>query len=181
MRHFHSYLLCLPLLEILHHLLARVVDPENFYHQCVLLLPEPLRKPFIERVGWLNILDVMQPNLSYDLDFRNLDHWKVGHVLTQLAATEDGVNFVNQSFRRDHLTDPIAGWDLPSTWDVQRYTGNLPRGVPHQCRASGTAPSIHVSFGSDVHIPLTWEGALHCALRRRQASARRKRLGVCLP
>ena len=48
----------------------------------------------------------------------------------------------------------------------------VPRGVPHQCRASGTAPSIHVSFGSDVHIPLTWEGALHCALRRRQASAR---------
>ena len=27
-------------------------------------------------------------------------------------------------------------------------------------------------ISTQVHIPLTWEGALHCALRRRQASAR---------
>ena len=74
-----------------------------------------------------------------------------------------------------------GGCDLPGAapYPVERAvelragdTLYVPRGVPHQCRASGTAPSIHVSFGSDVHIPLTWEGALHCALRRRQASAR---------
>ena len=70
-----------------------------------------------------------------------------------------------------------GGCDLPGAapYPVERAvelragdTLYVPRGVPHQCRASGDAPSLHVSFGSDVHIPLTWEGALHCALRRRR-------------
>ena len=44
---------------------------------------------FLERVGWLNVLDVMNPHTHFELDFKHLDHWKVGHVLTQLAATEE--------------------------------------------------------------------------------------------
>ena len=54
-----------------------------------------------------------------------------------------------------------GGCDLPGAapYPVERAvelragdTLYVPRGVPHQCRASGTAPSIHVSFGSDVLI-----------------------------
>ena len=46
----------------------------------------------------------------------------------------------------------------------------VPRGAPHCCESAGDVASVHVSFGVDVHRPLTWEGALHAALRRRHAS-----------
>lgn len=41
----------------------------------------------------------------------------------------------------------------------------VPRGAPHCCENAGDALSVHVSFGVDVHAPLTWEGALQAALR----------------
>ncbi|KAH8051204.1 hypothetical protein JL722_10903 [Aureococcus anophagefferens] len=119
------------LMDLFVHLLSRVVDPENFYWNCMARLPKHLHYRFLERVGWLNVLDAMNPHTHFELDFKHLDHWKVGHVLTQLAATEDGVNFINAKFQRDAETPPIPGWDLPTTWDVKRYTGNLQKGVPH--------------------------------------------------
>ena len=119
------------LMDLFVHLLSRVVDPENFYWNCMARLPKHLHYRFLERVGWLNVLDVMNPHTHFELDFKHLDHWKVGHVLTQLAATEDGVNFINAKFQRDAETPPIPGWDLPTTWDVKRYKGNLQKGVPH--------------------------------------------------
>ncbi|KAH8048041.1 hypothetical protein JL721_12048 [Aureococcus anophagefferens] len=119
------------LMDLFVHLLSRVVDPENFYWNCMARLPKHLHYRFLERVGWLNVLDAMNPHTHFELDFKHLDHWKVGHVLTQLAATEDGVNFINAKFQRDAETPPIPGWDLPTTWDVKRYKGNLQKGVPH--------------------------------------------------
>lgn len=37
---------------------------------------------------------------------------------------------MNPSFQRSADDPPIPGWDLPTTWDVKRYTGNLQKGVP---------------------------------------------------
>ena len=118
------------LMDLFVHLLSRVIDPENFYWTCFSRLPPHLHVRFLHRVGWLNILDCMNPHARFELDFTHLDHWKVGHILTQLAATEEGVNFVNPSFQRSADDPPIPGWDLPTTWDVKRYTGNLQKGVP---------------------------------------------------
>ncbi|KAH8074012.1 hypothetical protein JL721_2569 [Aureococcus anophagefferens] len=89
------------------------------------------RNEVIHRLGWLNVLDVRNPEIAgYDIDLRYPDHWKVAHVLTQLAAVEPGLNFKHPTFRRLHGLDPIPGWDLPANWDVVRYTGNLAKGIP---------------------------------------------------
>ena len=122
-----------PLVDLVVHLFSRCADPENFYW-AVLDPTFPLaehRNAVINRIGWLNVLDVRNPEIEgYDLDLRVPDHWKVAHMLTQLAAVEPGLNFKDPTFRRTHALDPIPGWDLPANWDVERYDGNLPKGIP---------------------------------------------------
>jgi len=49
---------------------------------------------------------------------------------------------VNPVFRRSADDPPIPGWDLPTTWDVERYTGNLQKGVPR-------AGLLSVTYRSD--------------------------------
>ena len=122
-----------PLADLVVHLFSRCVDPENFFWQVL----DPTfpnadhRNAVVARLGWLNVIDVRNPEIEgYDLDLRLPDHWKVAHILTQLAAVEPGLNFKNPTFRRLHGLDPIPGWDLPANWDVERYTGTLPKGIP---------------------------------------------------
>ena len=38
----------------------------------------------------------------------------------------------NPEFRRTIDHDPIPGWELPATWDVERYAGTLPKGIPRE-------------------------------------------------
>jgi hypothetical protein len=122
-----------PLADLVVHLFSRCLDPENFYWAVLdPTFPIPQnRNEVIHRLGWLNVLDVRNPEIAgYDIDLRYPDHWKVAHVLTQLAAVEPGLNFKHPTFRRLHGLDPIPGWDLPANWDVVRYTGNLAKGIP---------------------------------------------------
>ncbi|KAJ8602377.1 hypothetical protein CTAYLR_004221 [Chrysophaeum taylorii] len=118
------------LLDLLVHLFGRVVDVENFYWTCVARMPLHLRLAFIDRIGWLNVLNIEHPELRYELDLRHVDHWKLAHILTQLAANEDGINFRETSFCRTNADPPIPGWTLPASWDVVSYAGNLSKGVP---------------------------------------------------
>lgn len=118
------------MLDLIVHLFGRTVDVENFFCTCVAPMPLHLRNALIARIGWLNVLNVEHPETRYELDLRFPDHWKLAHVLTQLAAHEEGINFRQTSFCRTHLDAPIPGWNLPASWDVVNYTGNLSKGVP---------------------------------------------------
>jgi len=86
-------------MNLLVHPIARGINPENYYKQCLGVLPKHLHYRFIDRVGcvffffsvrflkknarrWLNLLDAMDPETDFDLDLRHLDHWKVAHILT---------------------------------------------------------------------------------------------------
>lgn len=118
------------LLDLVAHLFGRVVDVENFFRTCIARMPLHLRNALIDRVGWLNVLNVEHCETRYELDLRHTDHWKLAHILTQLAANEEGINFRETSFCRTHEDPPIPGWSLPASWDVISYTGNLSKGVP---------------------------------------------------
>lgn len=118
------------MLELVVHLFGRTIDIERFYWTCVTRMPIRLRNNLIARIGWLNVLDAEHPETRFELDLRNADHWKLAHILTQLAAFEEGVNFCEATFCRSHLDPPIPGWSLPASWDIFGYTGNLARGIP---------------------------------------------------
>ena len=45
---------------------------------------------------------------------------------------EPGINWRGETFRRNHGTELIAGWQLPTNWDADNYKGNLPKGVPRE-------------------------------------------------
>lgn len=103
--------------------------------------------------------------------------WQVAGAKTWLVREADGAPppVPPRENRRGGGCELPGAAPYPVERAIELRAGDclyVPRGVPHQCRASGGEPSIHVSFGSDVHIPLTWEGALHCALKHRKAPAR---------
>lgn len=118
------------MLDLTVHLFSRTVDVENFYWTCVAYMPLQLRNALIDRIGWLNVLNVEHCETRYELDLRLSDHWKMAHILTQLAANEEGINFCEASFCRTHTDAPIPGWNLPASWDIVNYTGNLTKGIP---------------------------------------------------
>mmetsp|Transcript_3096 Transcript_3096/g.11092 ORF Transcript_3096/g.11092 Transcript_3096/m.11092 type:complete len:174 (-) Transcript_3096:32-553(-) len=124
------------------HLFSRTVDTHLFFKALVEPLPREERFRFLNRLGLLNVLSCLTPETEYRLDLHFVDHWKVAHVLTQLATNEQGINFIETSFARTHEDPVIPGWDLPNSWDVYKYTGNLKAGVPK----SGL---LHVTYTGD--------------------------------
>ena len=46
-----------------------------------------------------------------------------------MAVAEAG-SFQRPQFKRNHTMDWIPGWELPASWDVDHYDGNIPPDVP---------------------------------------------------
>jgi hypothetical protein len=81
----------------------------------------------IKRIGWLNMFNPKDPDLTYDLDHSRHDHYQLVLMLTELADVEPGENFVDETFtkwdkQQVNTTGEkgafvmIPGWELPMSW-----------------------------------------------------------------
>lgn len=100
--------------EVIVALLPRIVDVENLHGVFSKLSDRRYTgvKLIGERIGWLNVLSMEQPNYVYDLNLGVYDEWKVANLLTRLALKEPGENFVENEYCRRLGADPSPGWQV---------------------------------------------------------------------
>jgi len=96
---------------------ARVVDVEN-YGKLVRLLEPAEQSEVVHRIGWLNMHNPLRVERLYSLDLRHRDHREMCRVLVQLAVTEPGQNWLDETYRWTQQDICVPGWELPISWST---------------------------------------------------------------
>lgn len=94
-----------------------IVDLEHLYMVLRMFSDLEIYETF-HRLGALNVMDPMYPDISYFLDLRRYEHREVCKINIVLGVDEPGENWMNQEYRVSYFDEPVLGWMLPSTWEV---------------------------------------------------------------
>lgn len=103
--------------QVLTALWNTIVDLEHLYMILNMFSQAELYETF-HRLGPLNVVDPMYPDLMYLLDLRRYEHREICKICIVLGVDEPGENWLNQEYRVSYFDDPVLGWMLPSTWEV---------------------------------------------------------------
>ncbi|KAF0686324.1 Aste57867_21863 [Aphanomyces stellatus] len=99
----------------------RITDVYNF-QQVLSLLTDDEVAQVLYRVGWLHTWCPLVPDMYYELDLSIYEQREVAKMLVQLALSEPGENWQNETYGWNR-GDPIPGWQLNQSWLGE---GNFP-------------------------------------------------------
>ncbi|KAF1327152.1 Leucine-rich repeat-containing protein 74, partial [Globisporangium splendens] len=100
-------------------LFSRLIDVNNFYRIYDALDSQEDQYMCAKMLGWLNICNPMVPERRYALDVSVRDEREMTKLLVELAITEPGENWINQSFSPAKGEPEIPGWKLPVRWEKE--------------------------------------------------------------
>ncbi|ETW04644.1 hypothetical protein, variant 1 [Aphanomyces invadans] len=99
----------------------RITDVYNFQQVFPLLTDDEIAQ-LLYRVGWLHVWSPLVPDIYYELDLAIYEQREVAKMLVQLALSEPGENWQNETYGWNR-GDPIPGWQLNQSWLGE---GNFP-------------------------------------------------------
>mmetsp|Transcript_22581 Transcript_22581/g.29567 ORF Transcript_22581/g.29567 Transcript_22581/m.29567 type:complete len:130 (+) Transcript_22581:2-391(+) len=99
----------------------------------------------LHRLGWLNLLNPMEPDGYVYLDLRSWEQREWCRILCKLAAEEPGENWVGETYQWTKAESPVPGWVLPKSW-TEEEDGNHPLGLENGPRKFGR---LTVTYTSD--------------------------------
>ncbi|KAJ0411783.1 hypothetical protein ATCC90586_006742 [Pythium insidiosum] len=99
-------------------LFSRLIDIANF-HRLFDAMTRDEQYICAKSLGWLNIFNPMFPERAYSLDLSIWDEREMTKLLVELAITEPGENWINQSFSTVRGEPGIPGWKLPVRWEKE--------------------------------------------------------------
>ena len=101
-------------------LISHIKDIENF-DLLLDTVPEIDRFEILHRVGHLNVMNPLKPDGHYRLELDIYEQREVAKMLIELAAAEDGENWIGERYKRS-FEKPFV-----PDWQVRRREGWRPR------------------------------------------------------
>jgi len=135
--------------EVVCCLFPRIVDIENFNYVLDKSLAPEIHPAIYNRLGVLNAINIFHlEGRCLDLDLSIRDNHQLCEILVELDIFEPGRLLLPEHlfFKRNYVSDFIPGWDIPASWCIETYVGNLPPGLPKEGNfVAKTAPTCDLA------------------------------------
>lgn len=83
--------------EVIAGLFGRLIDLEYFFRKILLSMGTDHRQVVVDRLGWLNVWNPLDPDGYYELDLAKRDERIIAEGLVALAVAEPGENWIVSS------------------------------------------------------------------------------------